>query len=76
MPETALIDFITKSCHFYFDHIIDKLDTDPNNLDPSRLDTHPEVIYFEELLNTINSIGWESHDMNTTWQLDSDFDYL
>lgn len=59
VSKTALINFITKACHSYFD------DCDDDN---------PDILYLEELLDAVNNMGFHrySSEMATVWQLNSD----
>ena len=63
VPDTSLIDFITKACHFYFDDYLENLEDD-----------NPDIPYLEELLDAVNNMGFHrySSEMADVWQLNSD----
>ena len=70
VSKTALIEFVTTACHFYFDHIQDPLP-----------EGDPELDYLEELLDCVNNMGFHrySSEMTDVWQLnqnlkDSDYE--
>lgn len=67
VSKTALIDFITKACHSYFDHQIEDLKDD-----------NPDILYLEELLDSVNNMGFHrySSEMTDVWQLNSDLKHL
>jgi len=70
VSKTALIDFVTKACHFYFDHLQDSIK-----------EGDPESEYLEELLESVNNMGFIRYvtEMDDVWKLnqnlkDSDYE--
>ena len=71
VSKTALIDFITKACHFYFDDYLENLELVDG--DDAQI---ADISYLEELLDAVNNMGFHrySSEMTNVWQLNSDLE--
>ena len=60
LPRTALIEFITKACHLYYDQLQDPLE-----------EGNPELNYLEDLIESVNNMGFARYveEMDTVWEL-------